>query len=151
MHPLPSMAAAALLAVSAYAAEPTAAVTGGTIRGTLLTNGAAFKGIPFAQPPVGDLRWRPPAPVKSWTVVRDATAFGASCAQNSGGRMLENSREDCLFLNVWTPEWPAGSPKPVMFWIHGGGNYGGAAANFDGESLAGHGVVVVTATGGSAA
>jgi para-nitrobenzyl esterase len=147
MGKLLRFAAAALLAVSGYAAEPTVAVMGGSIRGTpLKESGAVFKGIPFAQPPVGALRWQAPAPVRAWSGVRDAVAFGPPCAQNAGGRMLESSREDCLYLNVWTPEWPAQSAKPVMFWIHGGGNYGGTAssANFDGESLARHGVVVVT-------
>jgi para-nitrobenzyl esterase len=140
-----------LLAMPAGATDsaPTVAVTGGQVRGSFLAQGGAvFKGIPFAQPPVGDLRWREPAPVKSWTGARDATAFGAPCAQNSGGgRTLENSREDCLFLNVWTPEWPAASRKPVMFWIHGGGNYAGTASSdsFNGESLARHGVVLVSA------
>src|SRR5580698_615067 len=104
---------------------PTAAVTGGQIRGAILEKGgAAFKGVPFAQPPVADLRWRPPLPVKSWTGARDATAFGAPCAQNAGNRVMENSQEDCLFLNVWTPEWPAKARQPVMVWFHGGGNYG---------------------------
>ena len=109
--------------------------------------GAVFKGIPFAQPPVGPLRWREPQPVKPWTGVRAATSFGAPCAQNSNGRILENSSEDCLFLNVWTPEWPSRKPKPVMFWIHGGGNYAGATGSpaFDGESLARRGVVLVSA------
>jgi para-nitrobenzyl esterase len=85
--------------------------------------------------------------VKPWTGERDATRFGAPCSQNSNGRVLEQSSEDCLFLNVWTPEWPARSKRPVMFWIHGGGNYAGTASsvNFDGESLASHGVIVVTA------
>src|SRR5438128_606153 len=137
-----------LLAIPAAAADSsTVAVTGGQIRGSLLEKGGAvFKGIPFAQPPVGDLRWREPLPAKSWTGIRDATAFGAPCAQNAGGRMLETSKEDCLFLNVWTPEWPAKSRKPVMVWIHGGGNYGGTASsnNFDGESLSRHGVVLVS-------
>ena len=77
--------------VLAFDSAPTAAVTGGQIRGSVLEHvsergGAVFKGIPFAQPPVGDLRWRPPLPVKSWTGVRDATSFGAPCAQNSGNR-----------------------------------------------------------------
>ena len=137
-----------LLALPAFAADPSVNVTGGQIKGAALEKGGAvFKGIPFAQPPVGDLRWREPQPVKAWTGARDATAFGAPCAQNSGGRPMQNSSEDCLFLNVWTPEWPARSRKPVMFWIHGGGNYGGTAStpNFDGESLARHGVVLVTA------
>ena len=140
-----------LLALPATAAGPAPAVSlpAGQIRGALLDQGgAAFKGIPFAQPPVGDLRWRPPVPVKSWTSERDATAFGAPCSQNSGnGRMLDRSSEDCLYLNVWNAEWPARAKKPVMLWIHGGGNYGGTASggNFDGESLARHGVVLVTA------
>jgi para-nitrobenzyl esterase len=124
------------------------AVTGGQVRGQAMTQGgAAFKGIPFAQSPTGDLRWHEPSPVKSWTGIRDAVAFGAPCAQNSGGRKLDSSSEDCLFLNIWTPEWPSNSRKPVMFWIHGGGNFGGTAssANFDGESLARHGVVLVSA------
>jgi para-nitrobenzyl esterase len=128
---------------------PAAAVTGGRIQGSALERGGAvFKGIPFAQPPVEALRWREPQPLKPWTGVRAATSFGAPCAQNSGGRVLENSSEDCLFLNVWTPEWPPGTRKPVMFWMHGGGNYGGSTGspNFDGESLARHGVVLVSAS-----
>jgi len=139
----------AVFAISLAAAEsPTAAVTGGEIRGGLLEKGGAvFKGVPFAQPPLADLRWRPPASVKPWPGTRDTTTFSPPCAQNSGGRMLETSSEDCLYLNVWTPQWVPRTPLPVMFWIHGGGNYGGTAssANFDGESLARHGVVVVTA------
>ncbi|MCU1335221.1 MAG: Carboxylesterase, type [Bryobacterales bacterium] len=139
----------AVLAIPAFAAElPTIAVTGGQIHGSALEKGGAvFKGVPFAQAPMGDLRWREPAPVKAWTGVREATSFGAPCAQNAGGRMQENSSEDCLFLNVWTPEWPAGTRKPVMVWFHGGGNYAGTASgnNFDGESLARRGVVLVTA------
>jgi len=138
----------ALLAAPAFAADrPTITVTGGQIRGgTLDKGGAVFKGIPFAGAPIGDLRWREPAAVKAWTGVREATAFGAPCAQNSGGKMQESSSEDCLFLNVWNSEWPARARKPVMVWFHGGGNYAGTASgnNFDGESLARHGVVVVT-------
>jgi len=138
----------ALLAAPAFAADlPAISVTGGQVRGIALEKGgAAFKGIPFAQAPTGDLRWREPAAVKAWTGVREATSFGAPCAQNSGGKMQENSSEDCLFLNVWNSEWPARARKPVMVWFHGGGNYAGTASgnNFDGESLARHGVVVVT-------
>src|SRR5580658_3208058 len=146
------MSARFLFAASAWSSDnpPAASVTGGRIQGTVLERGGAvFKGIPFAQPPVEALRWREPQPVKPWVGVRAATSFGAPCAQNSGnGRgMLETSREDCLFLNVWTPEWPPRVRRPVMFWIHGGGNYAGAAGspNFDGESLARHGVVLVSA------
>jgi para-nitrobenzyl esterase len=138
----------AVLAIPMLAADPpTITVTGGQIRGGILEKGGAvFKGIPFAEAPVGNLRWREPAAVKAWTGVRDATAFGAPCAQNSGGRMQENSREDCLFLNVWNAEWPARARRPVMVWFHGGGNYAGTASgnNFDGEALARRGVVLVT-------
>jgi para-nitrobenzyl esterase len=135
-------------AASAADSAPVVTVDGGQIRGGVMEkSGAVFKGIPFAEAPIGDLRWRPPLPVKSWPGVRDAVAFGAPCAQNSNGRVLENSSEDCLYLNVWTPEWPARSRRPVMLWIHGGGNYGGTAStpNFDGESLARQGVVLVSA------
>jgi para-nitrobenzyl esterase len=140
---------AALLAVPAVSFDnpPAVSVTGGSIRGTALDRGGAvFKGIPFAQPPVGALRWREPQPVKPWTGVRAATSFGAPCAQNSGGRVLETSSEDCLYLNLWTPDWPPRARKPVMFWMHGGGNYAGATGspNFDGESLARHGIVLVS-------
>jgi len=100
-----------------------------------------FKGIPFAQPPIGELRWREPRPVNAWTGVRDADAFGAPCAQGA------DSSEDCLYLNVWTQEWPPKSRQAVMVWFHGGGNFAGAASDplFDGESLARQGVVLVTA------
>ncbi|HEV3329715.1 MAG TPA: carboxylesterase family protein [Bryobacteraceae bacterium] len=139
-----------LFAVSAAAADsaPIANLTIGQIRGTQLEQGGAvFKGIPYAQPPIFNLRWRPPQPVRSWQgMVRDATGFGSPCSQMSGGRMMVNSQEDCLFLNVWTPDWPAKTRLPVMVWFHGGGNYAGTASsdNFDGESLARHGVVLVT-------
>lgn len=140
-----------LLALPAMAATapPVLSLSTGQVRGVNLDlGGAVFKGIPFAAPPVGGLRWRPPAPAKPWPGERDATAFGAPCAQNgAGGRgPLANSSEDCLFLNVWNAEWPARSRKPVMVWLHGGGNYAGTASgnNFDGESLARHGVVLVT-------
>src|SRR5260370_24004168 len=125
------------------------AVTGGRVQGVMLDKGGAvFKGLPYAQPPLGDLRWREPLPVKPWTGVRDATAFGAVCAQTPTVIIriaAEISKEDCLFLNVWTPEWPSKSPKPVMVWIPGGGNYiGGSTEADDGESLARRGVVLVT-------
>lgn len=130
--------------------NPTVTITGGQIRGALLDQGGAvFKGIPYAQPPVGDLRWREPMPVKPWTGVRDATEFGAICAQKPSvifPKAGEISKEDCLFLNVWTPEWPSRSPKPVMVWIPGGGNFAGGSSEgvFDGEHLARRGVVLVT-------
>jgi para-nitrobenzyl esterase len=133
---------------------PTVSVTGGQVQGRTLPGGAVFKAIPFAAPPVGDLRWKPPMPVKSWSGVRDAGEYGATCAQmnaNWNRVAATNGKEDCLFLNVWTPEWPSKTKKPVMMWIHGGGNQGGSALGsggieppFDGENLSRHGVVVVT-------
>ncbi len=129
-------------------------VTGGQIQGRMLAAGAVFKAIPFAAPPVGTLRWKEPMPVQAWSGVRDAREYGATCAQIDAGwnhMAAEKGSEDCLFLNVWTPEWPARSRKAVMVWIHGGGNMGGSALGlggieppFDGANLASHGVVVVT-------
>ena len=124
--------------------DPVVSISTGQLRGSLTADGVAvFKNIPFAQPPVGDLRWREPLPAKAWTGVRDATAFGPMCNQNDN-KQLPHS-EDCLQLNVWTPKWPMTSPVPVMVWVHGGGNTAGSGveALFNGEVLARHGVVVV--------
>ena len=154
MKPLLAIAAipalvsiAAVIPVFATEIGPVVSVTGGQLRGSVLAKGGAvFKGIPYAQPPIGDLRWREPQPVRSWTGVRDTTSFGVPCAQNSGNGPMANSQEDCLFLNIWNAEWPPILKKPVMLWIHGGGNYGGTASSpaSDGESLAQHGVVMVS-------
>jgi len=132
----------------AASAPPVVTISSGQLRGELLAGGvAAFKAIPYAEPPVGNLRWREPAPPKAWIGVRDAAMLSAPCAQNSGGRPLQTSSEDCLYLNVWTPEWPpAGAPRPVVVWLHGGGNFGGTSSdpNSSGEHLASRGIVVVT-------
>ncbi len=113
-----------------------------------------FKGIPFGASPVGDLRWRAPAPVKSWNGVRDATEFGNICIQPPGqGRLniavLPESppmSEDCLYLNVWTPAESAGDNLPVMVYFFGGAFTEGAGSVplYDGTSLAEKGAVVVT-------
>ena len=130
--------------------DPTAKVSGGMVRGALTTGGGAvFKGIPYAQPPTGDRRWREPMPVKAWTGIRDATQFGAICAQNPSGTFpnaADISSEDCLHLNVWTPEWPVRTRRPVLFWIPGGANIRGGTSSpqQDGSHLARRGVVVVT-------
>ncbi|HEY4363062.1 MAG TPA: carboxylesterase family protein [Bryobacteraceae bacterium] len=124
--------------------DPLVSISTGQLRGSLTADGVAvFKNIPFAQPPVGDLRWREPLPAKAWTGVRDATAFGPMCNQNDN-KQLPHS-EDCLQLNVWTPKFPMTSRVPVMVWVHGGGNTAGSGVErlFDGEVLARHGVVVV--------
>jgi para-nitrobenzyl esterase len=126
--------------------------TGGRVRGIIRRgSGAEFLGIPFAQPPIGDLRWREPQPVKPWEGVRDSSSFGAPCAQTILGdwnrRDAETSNEDCLFLNVITPEWRAKKPLPVMFWIHGGANAGGTASSalYKDGTLPQHGIILVTA------
>lgn len=130
---------------AAAQAAPTVNVKAGKLAGAATGNGGAvFKGIPYAQPPVGDLRWREPVPAKAWSGVRQATAFGPTCVQ--GGNLGKESSEDCLYLNVWTPKWSMTKPAPVMVWIHGGGNFAGAGSEliFNGENLAWHGVVLVT-------
>ncbi len=135
-----------LLGAGVCAAEQAqvVSVTGGQVRGQPLKDGGAvFKGIPFAQPPLADLRWREPMPVKPWTGVRDALQFGGTCAQNPMWGMPKVVNEDCLYVNVWTPGLPPTSLKPVMVWIHGGGNVAGSG-NENGESLMRHGVVLVS-------
>jgi para-nitrobenzyl esterase len=116
----------------------------------------AFLGIPYAKPPVGALRWAPPQKPAPWTTVLDAATFGKRCAQaaNATLQTAASSDEDCLYLNVWTPN-PSATKLPVMVWIHGGGNVGGSASDpvpfgdggqyfYSGASLAGNGVVVVS-------
>ncbi len=125
--------------------DPIASVSTGQLRGSLAPSGVAvFKNIPFAEPPVGDLRWREPVPAKAWTGVRDATSFGPMCHQNDNPKTPHS--EDCLQLNIWAPTWPVKSTVPVMVWFHGGGNTAGSGVEplFHGETLAGRGVVVVT-------
>src|SRR6266496_4045401 len=110
----------------------------------------AFLGIPYAAPPVGDLRWKPPAAVAKWTGVRKATEFGARCLQGKvfGDMNFRDAAgsEDCLFLNVWLPAKAAGAKLPVMVWIYGGGFVAGSTseARQDGTNLAQQGVVVVS-------
>lgn len=106
----------------------------------------AFKGIPFAAPPVGDLRWKAPKPAAKWEGVKAATEFGPVCMQGSGGGGSQKMGEDCLYLNVWTGAKSANEKRPVMVWIYGGGyNTGsGSQAMYDGEALAKKGAVVVT-------
>jgi len=124
---------------------------GGQLQGVVrATGGAEFLGIPYAQPPVGELRWREPQAAKPWSGVRDANAFGAPCAQPYLGDWnkhdAENGKEDCLFLNVISPVWPAKGKLPVMFWIHGGANMGGTASSalYKDGTLPRHGVLLVT-------
>jgi para-nitrobenzyl esterase len=136
---------------SAVASEPVVSVTGGDIRGRLLEDGAGavFKGIPFARPPVGDFRWREPMPVIPWNDTRDAGESGPPAVQPALGwndKSAAASREDCLYLDVWTPTGPSTARNPVMVWIHGGANVAGAGGFdplYDGRALISHGAVLV--------
>jgi para-nitrobenzyl esterase len=105
-----------------------------------------FKGIPFATPPVGDLRWREPRPAAHWDGIRKADAFSPVCIQDTGSRDSQKMSEDCLYLNVWTGARSARDQRPVMVWIYGGGYYRGSGSlpMYDGEALAKKGAVVVT-------
>ena len=165
MRALPATLVALLLpAITVFTAAPksqaqTSAQTtavlahtaSGPLRGTPRPGGGAqFLGIPYAQPPVGDLRWHEPLPPKPWTEVRPATTFGAPCAQPDLGDWnrhdAQTGQEDCLYLNVTTPVWPAKQPLPVMLWIHGGGNEGGSGLGslYNDGTLTQHGVLLVT-------
>lgn len=149
------MLAAFVLAVSPSLAAPQATVTGGRLEGIQQGSINAFLGVPFAAPPAGPNRWRPPQPVEPWSGVRSAAQFGANCIQapvpdkGFGPWTPEYlahgaTNEDCLFLNVWTP--PGQHRLPVLVWIHGGGfNQGsGSVPVYDGAPLAAQGIVVVT-------
>lgn len=130
------------------ASEPTVKTQSGVVRGVTEESVDVFKGIPFAAPPVGEFRWRPPQPVASWDGVRDATKFGPSCAQGGFGRaagtIAEGSSEDCLYLNVWKPsDAKQGAKLPVMVWIHGGAFVGGSG-NTSGKGFATKDVLLVS-------
>ena len=117
----------------------------GTVRGVVESDHRLFAGIPYAAPPVGPLRFRPPAPVRAWTGIRDATEPGPRCIQDPGAdpEFGKQSDEDCLSLNIWTPEM-TGTPRPVMVWIHGGSFTGGSGKIYDGRWLVSRDIIVVT-------
>jgi para-nitrobenzyl esterase len=146
-----------LLAVVAPIHAETLRIDGGEVAGELTEKGLqVFRGIPYAAPPVGELRWRPPQPVAPWEGVREAVSYSDSCSQTLpevtgfpnifGTSDAPGMSEDCLYLNVWAPTEDPEARLPVMFWIHGGGNTMGSSASsmFDGAGLARQGVVVVT-------
>jgi para-nitrobenzyl esterase len=131
-------------------------VDSGLLTGTAGSNPEVrvFKGVPFATPPVGDLRWRAPKSAAKWEGVRAADKFSANCMQraanggafppNGGDRSAGQMSEDCLYLNIYTAAKSAKDKRPVMVWIHGGAFTSGAGAIYEGEELAAKGVVVVT-------
>ena len=142
------------LSVPAHADPLKVKTEQGKVRGKLINHGEvrAFLGMPFAAPPLEDLRWKAPEPPARWKGVRDATSYGARCMQGSGTfpDMVFQDRgesEDCLYLNVFTPaDAKPASKLPVMFWIHGGGYKGGSGSEprHDGDFLPTKGVVLVT-------
>ena len=147
----------------ASSGDPTVQIGAGTLRGTAAGSAIAFRGIPYAQPPVGELRWQPPRPAVAWVGVQDASRPGNACTQRASGltpffapmakaydakfeQPPITSSEDCLYLDVWVPEWPVKRALPVMVWLHGGSNRvgSGTQSTYDGASLARRGVLVVT-------
>lgn len=131
--------------------QPVVDTVHGPVRGTDDGVVACWKGIRYAAPPVGDLRWRAPQPPEPWHEVADATAYGAVCPQPVSPIPLgtgTHASEDCLFLNVWSPSQALADQegRPVLVWVHGGAYIFGAASQplYDGRVLAGEDVVVVT-------
>ncbi|WP_019517487.1 carboxylesterase/lipase family protein [Sphingomonas sp. Mn802worker] len=148
------LAAGALLAAPAAAAQQSAPLVrapAGPVAGALNGDIRVFKGIPYAQAPIGTLRWKPPVPAPAWTAVRAATDFGPACIQPTPKAPNVYSppvplptSEDCLSLNVWTPK--NADKTPVFVWIHGGSLVAGSSreVTYDGSALAKRGVIVVS-------
>ena len=141
--------------VAGGALDAPVAVTGGEVQGAPAVGNpdiVLFQGVPYAAPPVGDLRWQPPQPVVAWDGVRDATAPGPMCVQAGPAFARaptttadDPESEDCLLLNIWAPR-PTEEPLPVMVWVHGGGFFNGESSLplYEGTGLAERDVVVVT-------
>lgn len=142
---LPVVLFAMFTAGVGVAQQPSSVKTeAGLVQGTSEEGLTVYRGIPFAAPPVGDLRWRAPQPAAKWEGVREATRFAPGPIQ--GGSPPSGVSEDCLYLNVWTPAKSASDRIPVLVWIYGGGFGGGATSepNYSGEKLAKKGVVLVS-------
>ena len=135
------------------ATNPHVTVSGGILEGTIEPGSGvrSFKGIPFAAPPVGDLRWRPPQPAAPWANVRSAHQFGPRAMQlpvfGDMNFRSDGMSEDCLYLNVWAPAAPAEQELPVLVYFYGGGNVAGDGSEprYDGARLAQRGIITVTA------
>src|ERR1700742_1404184 len=147
-----AIAATFLVFSSAWAAStaPQVKTLAGVVEGKDDGTVRSFLGIPYAQPPVGDLRWKAPVPAAKWDGVRKATEFGQHCLQgNPFGDMVTRDpggSEDCLSLNVWVPSNPSSKKLAVMVWIYGGGFVAGTTSEGrqDGTRLAQQGVIVVS-------
>ena len=148
---IPALLLAVLFSLPAGAdSPPVVSAPAGKASGEATGGVRVFKGIPYAQPPVGAMRWKAPLPAQKWKGTRDATQFGAACIQPKGRPdsiyfwSLPKTSEDCLFLNVWTPAQARNAP--VFVWIHGGALSGGSGSEplYDGTKLAERGIVVVT-------
>jgi para-nitrobenzyl esterase len=129
---------------SAQPASPVVAVPGGEVRGAATADALVFRAIPYAAPPLGELRWRAPQPVRAWEGVRDATHDGPACLQNSEGwnrASWLHASEDCLTLDVKTASLTG--KRPVMVWIHGGSNRSGSSGGPADSDLTQQGVVAV--------
>jgi para-nitrobenzyl esterase len=144
-------AAAAFLSASlACAQNPQVTIDSGAIQGAVENGVAAFKGIPYAAPPLGELRWRAPQPVKPWKAVRPATTYAHDCLQNpfsdDQAPPIPPTSEDCLYLNVLTPAEKPATPLPVMVWFYGGGSViGGTTPKaYQGFAFVKHGVIFVS-------
>jgi para-nitrobenzyl esterase len=138
------------IAASAFGASDLVKIDSGRLKGVTAQGVISFKGIPYAAAPVGDLRWRPPQPVKPWSDVRPAAEYGADCMQKpfpgDAAPLGVTPAEDCLYVNVWAPASGAAKKLPVMVWIYGGGfvNGGSSPAVYDGSQFARRGVVFVS-------
>ncbi|WP_100610562.1 carboxylesterase/lipase family protein [Confluentibacter lentus] len=131
--------------ISCSKAEPGQVKTeDGWVQGTVKDSLTIFKGIPFAAPPIGDLRWKAPQPVEKWEGIKQTTEFAPGPMQ--GGNPPSGKSEDCLYLNIWTPAQKADEKIPVLVWIYGGGFGAGATSEtvYNGEKLAKKGVVLVS-------
>jgi len=141
--------AAAAFQLAGVAQAQQVSTESGAISGVSESGLRVYKGVPFAAPPIGDLRWRPPAHVTPWTSTRKAIAFAPSCMQTGvsmPGETPPTVSEDCLYLNIWTPATSARERLPVIVWIYGGGYINGSASMplYWGDRLAHKGVIVVT-------
>ncbi|HEY0803461.1 MAG TPA: carboxylesterase family protein [Pseudonocardiaceae bacterium] len=131
-------------AVPSSGGGPVVVTSDGAVQGTTPAGANEFLGVPYAAPPVGQLRWAPPQPAAHWSGVRAATAFGPHCAQPVSAFGKASTSEDCLFLNVFTPAGHRESNRPVMLWIHGGALTTGESNDYPGAALVPDGPIVVT-------